>query len=133
MNLVKYVCWDLHLLFGLYLEIYKEIFWIMCLKLELKSANNVLKLKKLCFLVYYGFQSIQGFLNNLENMCGSYELTYSTNIQWETFMAINIIHNLQGFHIHYKMYMVVRRLGILLFLFFLFYKISYHIKETKGR
>jgi hypothetical protein len=113
MNLVKYVCLDLHPLFGLYLEIHKEILWIMCLKSGLKSVKNMLKLKKLCFLVYYGFQLIQGFLNTLENMYDSYLLTYSTNIPRETFMAITIIHNLQGFHIHYKMYMVVRRIFIM--------------------
>jgi hypothetical protein len=73
----------------------------------------MLKLKKLCFLVYYGFQLIQGFLNTLENMYDSNLLTYSTNIPRETFMAITIIHNLQGFHIHYKMYMVVRRIFIM--------------------
>jgi len=42
-------------------------------------------------------------------------------------MASIIIHILQWFHIHYGMYVVAWRLGILLFFF------SYHIKETKGR
>jgi hypothetical protein len=42
-----------------------------CLKLGLKSVRNVWKLEKHCFLVYYEFQSVQGFLNTqgLVNMC----------------------------------------------------------------
>jgi hypothetical protein len=35
------------------------------------------------------------------------------------FMAATIIHNLQGFHIHYGMYMMAKRLEILLLFFFI--------------
>jgi len=50
----------------------------MCLKSKLKSAKNVQKLEKHYFLMYDGFHSIQGFLNTLGSMCGTYWLTYST-------------------------------------------------------
>ena len=59
-------------------------------------------------------------------------LTSSTNISRETFMTITIIHSLQGFHIHYKIYVVEKRIEILLCLFFLFYKISYTLRRLKG-
>jgi hypothetical protein len=42
----------------------------------------------------------------------------------EIFMAATIIHSLQGFHIHYGMYMMAKRLEILLFFLLLFYRIS---------
>jgi membrane-associated protease RseP (regulator of RpoE activity) len=42
----------------------------------------------------------------------------------ETFIATNNIHNLQEFHIHYGMYVVARRFGILLLFFSLFCGIS---------
>ena len=38
-----------------------------CLNSRLKSTRNIRKVKKHCFLVYYEFQSIQGFLNALVN------------------------------------------------------------------
>ena len=41
----------------------------------------------------------------------------------ETFMTTINIHSLQGFHIHYIMYVVAMGLVILLLFFFLFYKI----------
>jgi hypothetical protein len=38
-------------------------------------------------------------------------------------MVVSIIYILQGYHIHYEMYMVARKLRILLLFFFLYYKI----------
>lgn len=55
-----------------------------CLKSRLKSARNARELEKHCFLMYCEFQSIQGFLNTLENMCDRYCLTYSTSISYQT-------------------------------------------------
>jgi len=39
----------------------------------------------------------------------------------EIFMAATIIHSLQGFHIHYGMYMMEKRLEILLFFFYYYF------------
>jgi hypothetical protein len=44
-------------------------------------------------------------------------------------MAATIIHSLQGFHIYYGMYVVARKLVILLLLFFLFYRIVLFKRE----
>jgi hypothetical protein len=41
----------------------------------------------------------------------------------KTFMETTIIYSLQGFHIHYGMYVVEMRIGIVLLFFYLFYKI----------
>jgi len=51
----------------------------------------------------------------------------------ETFMTTTVIHSLKGFHMHCGMYMVERRLEILLLFFFLFYKIFLHINETERK
>jgi hypothetical protein len=45
----------------------------MCLKLDLKPVNKVQKKKKKhCFLKSDGFHSLQGVLNAIENLCGSF-------------------------------------------------------------
>jgi hypothetical protein len=77
----------------------------MCLKLELKSTKNMRKMEKHCFLMLtYLF-----YKDSMSNK--------------ETFMVAIIIHNLQELYIHYGIYMVTRRLWILLLFLFLFYRI----------
>jgi hypothetical protein len=48
-------------------------------------------------------------------------------------MTTTVVHGLKGFHMHYRMYVVERRLEILLLFFFFFYKIFLHINETERR
>lgn len=48
-------------------------------------------------------------------------------------MVATGIHSLQGFHIHYGMYVLARRLVIFLLFFSLFYRISQHTRKIKGR
>jgi hypothetical protein len=50
----------------------------------------------------------------------------------QTFMATNIMYSLQGFHIYYGMYMVTKRLEILLLFFFIYIGFPNTLRRLRG-